>query len=62
MNVRYLFDSSGEPHIYSHDVLEHEVEEALARAVETVPGRGVSRVAIGQTRAGRYLKVIYSRD
>jgi hypothetical protein len=58
----YLDPETGEPHIYEHDVDEEEVEEALASAVEDFPGRRDSRIAYGQTLAGRYLKVIYSPD
>jgi hypothetical protein len=60
MNVRFYLDpETGEPHIYRHDVHETEVEQVLRRAGEDRPGREGSRVAIGQTEAGRYLRVIY---
>ena len=62
MEVRYYIDDTGEPHIYGHDVTEREVEEVLHRPLEQTPGREGSIVALGRTRAGRYLKVIYSRD
>jgi hypothetical protein len=39
-----------------------EVEEVLSRPIEDRPGREGSQVAIGQTRAGRYLRVIYVTD
>jgi len=42
--------------------VESEVEEVLARAGEDRPGKDGARVAIGQTRAGRYLRVIYVPD
>ncbi|MHC4445332.1 MAG: DUF4258 domain-containing protein [Planctomycetota bacterium] len=38
---------------------EHEVEEVLERSGEDRPSREGSRVAIGQTRAGRCLRIIY---
>ncbi|MFW5803554.1 MAG: hypothetical protein ACOCWJ_06510 [Verrucomicrobiota bacterium] len=38
---------------------EHEVNEVLQRSGEDRPGREGSRVALGQTRSGRYLRVIY---
>ena len=41
---------------------EHEVEEVLLRTGEDRPGEGGSRVALGQTSAGRYLRVIYVPD
>jgi hypothetical protein len=53
---------TGEPHIYRHDVSEDEVEEVLTRPLEDRAGREQSRVAIGQTGAGRYLKVVYVPD
>jgi hypothetical protein len=61
--VRYFVDpASGQPHIYQHDVAETEVEDVLARPMEDRPGRDDSRIAIGQTAAGRYLRVIYVPD
>ncbi len=63
MVVRFYVDpATGQPHIYGHGVDEEEVEDVLARPVEDRPGRGGSRVALGQTRAGRYLRVIYVPD
>jgi len=63
MNVRYYRDpESGEPHIYSHDVGEDEVEDVLDSPGEDRPGREGSRVAVGQTVSGRYLRVIYVPD
>lgn len=63
MNIRFYIDpSSGQPHIYNHDVDESEVEQVLANRGEDRPGMNDSRVAIGQTDAGRYLRVIYVRD
>ena len=63
MVVRYFVDpSTGQPHIYQHEVSENEVEDVLARAMEDRPGRDDSRIAIGQTAAGRYLRVIYVPD
>ena len=41
---------------------KEEVEEVLRAPGEDRPGREGSRVAIGQTRAGRYLRVIYVPD
>ena len=63
MRLRYYLDpATGEPHIYTHDVRENEVEEVLARPIEDRVGRERSRVAVGQTEAGRYLRVIYVPD
>ena len=62
-NVRYYIDpETGLPHIYNHDVSEEEVEEVLTKPGEDRRGYEGARVAIGQTRAGRYLRVIYVPD
>jgi len=47
------------PHIHNHNVQEHEVEEILTTPGEDRPGKEGSRVALGQTNSGRYLRVIY---
>ena len=63
MNVLFYIDrQTGLPHIYRHGVDEQEVEDVLRRPGEDRPGQEGSRVAIGQTRAGRYLRVIYVAD
>ena len=60
MNIRYYIDSeTDQPHIYNHGVDEQEVEDVLKGPGEDRPGRDGSRIAIGQTRGGRYLRVIY---
>lgn len=63
MNIRFYIDpETGLPHIYHHGVREHEVEDVLRKPGEDRPGDEGSRVAIGQTRAGRYVRVIYVPD
>ncbi|NVL90006.1 MAG: DUF4258 domain-containing protein [Desulfobacterales bacterium] len=63
MNIRYYVDSeTGLPHIYRHNVNKTEVEDVLRKPGEDRSGREDSRVAIGQTREGRYLRVIYVPD
>ncbi len=63
MNLRFYRDpETRAPHIYSHGVQEHEVEGVLRSPGEDRGGRDDSRVAIGQTQGGRYLRVIYKRD
>lgn len=63
MKIRFYPDPETEqPHIYRHEVNEDEVADALESPGEDRPGRGGSRVAIGKTRAGRYLRVIYVPD
>jgi DMSO/TMAO reductase YedYZ molybdopterin-dependent catalytic subunit len=63
MNIRFYNDpETGLPHIYRHGVDENEVEEVLRRPGEDRPGQEGSRVAMGQTRGGRYLRIIYVLD
>ena len=63
MKIRfYINRDTGLPHIYSHGVREDEVEQVLRHPGEDRPGKEDSRVAIGQTGAGRYLRVIYVPD
>lgn len=63
MHVRFYVDpDSGEPHIYRHRVAEGEAEDVLRRPLEDRIGRDGARVAIGQTRTGRHLRVIYVPD
>ena len=58
----YLDPSTGEPHIHRHNVDEEEVEDVLTRPIEDRPGSEGSRVAVGQTQTGRFLRVIYVAD
>jgi hypothetical protein len=63
MEVRFYNDpDTGQPHIHNHGVTEDEVREVLARPGEDLPGADDSRMALGQTAAGRYLRVIYVPD
>jgi len=58
----YLDPATDEPHIYEHGVGEDEVEEVLANPDDEFSSRGDSRIALGQTDAGRYLQVVYVPD
>ncbi|MBI2117199.1 MAG: DUF4258 domain-containing protein [candidate division NC10 bacterium] len=63
MEIRFFVDpETDEPHIYRHNVHESEVEDILLRPMEDRPGKEGARVAVGQTRTGRYLRVIYVPD
>jgi hypothetical protein len=63
VRCRYYRDpESGIPHIENHDVSELEVADAFLSRREDRAGRDGSRVAIGRTRSGRILRVIYVRD
>jgi hypothetical protein len=58
----HIDPGTGLPHIYQHSVAEHEVEDILRRPSQDIRGREDSRIAMGQTSAGRYLRVIYVAD
>lgn len=63
MKIRFYCDrESGLPHIYNHDVREEEVEDVLRKPGEDRPGKENARIAIGQSRTGRYLRVVYVPD
>ena len=63
MKLRFYIDpESGEPHIHRHQVTASEAEEVLRRPLEDRLGRDAARVAIGRTRAGRYLRIVYVPD
>ena len=63
MKIRFYTDpATGEPHIYNHGVTEEEAEEVLDHPGEDRLGREGARIALGQTQAGRYLRVIYVPD
>jgi hypothetical protein len=63
MKVRFYIDpETGRPHIENHGVGAAEVDDVLRRPGEDRPGREGSRVALGQTRTGRFLRVIYVPD
>lgn len=63
MDLRFYTDpETGEPHLHRHGVSEEEAEDVLARPLEDRPGRDGARVAVGQTRDGRYLRVVYVAD
>jgi hypothetical protein len=63
LKIRYHIDpTTGLPHIYQHYVSEQEVEDILGRPLQDIRGRDDSRIAIGQTEEGRYLRVIYVPD
>lgn len=63
MNIRFFIDPQTDaPHIDEHRVSEDEVEETLLHPSEDRPGRDGSRVALGRTSGGRFLRVIYVPD
>jgi hypothetical protein len=63
MNIRFFIDpQTDDPHIYKHRVSEEEVEEILSNPAEDRPSKEGSRIALGQTYSGRFLRVIYVPD
>ena len=63
MELRFYEDpDTGLPHIFNHGVNENEVRQVLANPGEDRPSSDDSRTALGQTAAGRYLRVIYVPD
>jgi hypothetical protein len=60
MELRFYQDpQSGQPDIYQRGVSESEVLEMLEQPGEDRPATDNSRISIGQTSAGRHLRVIY---
>lgn len=60
MEVRFYIDPATDaPHVHNHNVNEDEVIEILERPGEDRAGQEGSRVAVGQTSSGKYLRVIY---
>ncbi|WP_445250268.1 hypothetical protein [Microcoleus sp. OTE_8_concoct_300] len=60
MNLRFYIDPETDLlHIYEQGVNEVEVEDILRKPGEDSLGREGTRVAIGQTIDGRYLKTVY---
>ena len=63
LNIRFYIDpETGKPHIHNHGVKENEVEDVLSKPGEDRVGKEGSRIAIGQTTSGTYLRVIYVPD
>ena len=63
MKIRFYIDPETDmPHIHRHGVREDEAEDVLSNPGEDRPGKEGSRIAIGQTLGGRYLRVIYVPD
>ena len=58
----YMDPETDAPHVRNHDVDEDEVADVLLNPGEDRVGREGSRVAVGRTRGGRYLRVIYVPD
>ena len=63
MRTRFYIDPTTElPHIYNHQVSEDEVIDVLEKPGEDRSGREGSRIALGRTPSGRYLRIVYVPD
>jgi len=63
MELRYWNDpETGQPHIHEHGVTEDEVLQVLLQPGLNLPGDRDSRTIVGQTAAGRYLKIVFVPD
>ena len=63
IELRFWTDAeTGLPHFFDHGVTEDEVTEVLARPGLKRPAGGNSQSIMGQTSAGRYLKVVFVPD
>lgn len=63
MNLRFYIDpETGLPHIYEHGVTEGEVEQILQGRGEDRAASRNTRHKLGQTWAGRYLRVVHTLD
>jgi hypothetical protein len=59
MKIRFYIDpNTGLPHIHKHGVNEYEVEEVLQNPGEDRLGTKGTRIIIGQTSVGRYLRIV----
>jgi hypothetical protein len=57
----YINRATGEPHVEDHGVEAWEAIDVLKNADMDYNGRNGTRVAVGQTQNGRFLRVIYRR-
>lgn len=63
MNLRFYIDPETDlPHIYNHGIDEDEVDQVMHNLGEDRKGAEGSRIGIGQTHGGRYLRVVYVPD
>jgi hypothetical protein len=63
LKIRFYIDPvTGSPHIDNHNVDEDEVRDVLENPGEDRAGKDGARVTLGQTSAGRYLRVVYVND
>jgi hypothetical protein len=63
LQIRFYIDpETDRPHVENHGVETRECVEVLEKPGQDFASSGGARLAYGQTRAGRYLKVVYKED
>ena len=63
MRVRFYDNPvTSRPHVEDHGVSRQECVEVLERPGQDFASGSGARMAYGQTRSGRYLKVVYRAD
>jgi hypothetical protein len=63
MEISFFIDrDTGDPHVAAHGIQTWEAAEVLQHPEYDYNGREGTRIAVGQTHAGRYLRVIYRRN
>ena len=63
MELRFWTDPETDlPHIYNHGVTEEEVRQVLSRPGLIIREQRDARSIMGQTTAGRHLKVVFVPD
>lgn len=63
MELRFWNDpEAGAPHIFEHGVTKEEVQEVMRRPGLDFAESRNARARLGQTVAGRHLKVVYVPD
>lgn len=58
----YLDPDSGRPHLENHGVTPVEAIEVIETAIQDYHSDRGARIALGRTRRGRYLQVVYKWD
>jgi uncharacterized DUF497 family protein len=63
VEIRFYIDpDSQRPHLESHGVKAAEAVEVLLSPMQDFAARDGARMAMGKTRGGRYLRVVYKVD
>ncbi len=63
MRIRFYIDPETEsPHVENHGITMSECVEVLENPGHDFASSGGARIAYGQSRSGRFLKVVYKED